>query len=102
MKISKSVPVVLLAVWLILIGVMQLANITLPLGEVIQGALAIITGVLILLRPISLSRSIGVILLAVWLLLTGLLAVTNLTFPARELIMALLAMSAGVTLLIAR
>ena len=45
---------------------------------------------------------LGNLLLAVWLLLTGLTAVTNITFSSRDLIMGVLALAAGVLLLLGR
>lgn len=45
------------------------------------------------------GRSWGVILLAIWLIVSGVLVITNLTFTLAAPIMALLAIAAGVALL---
>lgn len=48
------------------------------------------------------KRGLGVILLAIYLLLEGLAGLLGLTFPYRETLMALLALLAGVLLLLGR
>lgn len=45
---------------------------------------------------------LGNLLLAVWLVVTGLTAVTNITFSSRDLIMGVLALAAGILLLLGR
>ncbi len=47
-------------------------------------------------------RSIGMILLAIWLILTGLIAIFNLVFAGLSIIMGLLALAAGILILIGR
>jgi len=48
------------------------------------------------------NRSFGVILLCVWLILTGILSLTNFRFEAEHIIMGLLALSAGVLILLGK
>ncbi len=50
----------------------------------------------------KLSRNIGMLLLAVWLILTGLIPLLNLSFSGLGSVMAILAIAAGVLLLIGR
>ncbi len=45
---------------------------------------------------------IGNLLLAVWLILTGLFVVTNLSIPSRDVVMGVLALLAGVFLVLGR
>jgi hypothetical protein len=45
---------------------------------------------------------IGTILLAIWLILTGLTAFVRLSFPNRDRVMAVIALLAGIFLLIRR
>ncbi len=45
------------------------------------------------------NRSFGVILLCVWLILTGVLAVTNIRFEAASIIMGVLAIASGTLIL---
>ncbi len=47
---------------------------------------------------IKLPKNIGMLLLAVWLILTGVLELLNITFPARDILLELLAIAAGVLL----
>jgi hypothetical protein len=45
-------------------------------------------------------KKLGFILLAVWLILTGLFALVSVSFPARGTVMAILALAAGVLILL--
>jgi hypothetical protein len=47
-------------------------------------------------------RNLGITLLAIWLILTGLLPLLNISFPASGVVLALLAIAAGVLLLMGR
>ncbi len=51
---------------------------------------------------IRLTRNFGMLLLAIWLILTGLMPLLNLSFQGAGTIMAILAIAAGVLLLIGR
>jgi hypothetical protein len=48
------------------------------------------------------GKSWGIILLALWLLLYGLLAVTNFRFEAEHLVMGLLAIAAAIALFLGK
>lgn len=48
------------------------------------------------------TKRIGMLLLAIWLILTGLIGITDLSFNGLGLIMAILAIAAGVLILIGR
>jgi hypothetical protein len=50
----------------------------------------------------GLTRNIGMLLLAVWLILTGLIPLTNFSVSGLSTIMAVLAMVAGILILIGR
>lgn len=103
MKLSGGLGIILLAIWLILSGLLPLLSLNIPSGDVILAILAIAAGVLILL-PIraTLSKNLSLLLLSIWLILTGLLPLLNITFPASATILAILAVAAGVLLLIRR
>jgi uncharacterized membrane protein HdeD (DUF308 family) len=49
-----------------------------------------------------LTRRAGIIVLAIWLILTGLIQIFNISFTGEALIMGILAIVAGVLLLIER
>ena len=51
---------------------------------------------------IALTRNIGMLLLAIWLILTCLIALLSLTFSGLPILMAILAIAAGVFILISR
>jgi hypothetical protein len=48
------------------------------------------------------NRSFGVIALSIWAILSGALVLTNITFTAAPIILALLLIAAGVLLLLGR
>ncbi len=45
---------------------------------------------------VKLPKNLGMLLLAVWLVLTGVLGLFNINFPGREVLLGLLAIAAGV------
>jgi hypothetical protein len=49
-----------------------------------------------------LTRNIGMLLLAIWLILTGLIPLLNLNFSQLGTVMAILAVAAGVLILLGR
>ena len=50
----------------------------------------------------KLTRNIGTLLLALWLLLTGLVPLLNLSFSGAGTLMAILAIAAGVLIIVGR
>jgi len=53
-------------------------------------------------RSIRINRNIGFLLLAIWLILYGLVALFSLSFEGLGLLMGLLAIAAGIFILIGR
>ena len=51
---------------------------------------------------IRVNRNLGMLLLAIWLILTGLMPLLNLSFQGVGTVMAILAIASGVLLLIGR
>jgi hypothetical protein len=49
-----------------------------------------------------LTKNLGMLLLAIWLILTGLIALLSFSFQGLPLIMAILAIAAGVLILLGR
>ena len=99
---SRNLGTILLGIWLILTGLLPLITLTIPGSEIVLALLAIAAGVLLVFRPGQLSRTLGVILLCAWLILTGLLALTAIVIPGGEIVLALLAIAAGILILIGR
>jgi hypothetical protein len=50
----------------------------------------------------KITKNIGMLLLSIWLILTGLIALLNFSFQGLPLIMAILAIAAGVFILLGR
>ena len=49
-----------------------------------------------------LTRNVGMLLLGIWLILTGLLQIASISIPGIGIIMALLAIVAGILILMGR
>ena len=97
-----AIPV--LAIYLIAAGLLPLLNIELPSAGLILSGLAIAAGLLLLLGggQLRLPRSLGVILLAAWLILAGVLPLLQISLPSQEIVLGLLAAAAGILLLLRR
>ena len=93
----------LLAIWLILTGLTPLLNLNIPSSGMVLAVIAIVAGILILLeireKP---SKNIGRLLLSIWLIAMGLFPLLNVEFSAKDVIMAVVALVAGVMLLLGR
>ncbi len=50
----------------------------------------------------KLTRNLGLLLLAAWLILTGLIPLLNLSFSGLRTLMAILAIAAGVLIVVGR
>jgi UPF0716 family protein affecting phage T7 exclusion len=99
---SRYLGTILLGIWLILTGLLPLVTIKVPGAEIVLAILAIAAGVLLLLRPGQISRTLGVILLCAWLILSGLLAITSFAMPGGTVVLGLLAIAAGILILLGR
>ena len=103
MRITREPALLALAIWLILSGLVALLGLGFAGLGTVMAILAIIAGALLLLGGVRLaSRSLGAILLAAYLLLLGLLALVDLSFAGGEIVLAVLALAAGVALLLGR
>lgn len=100
MRLTDNLGLLLLGIWLILTGLLPLINLNIPAISLILNLLAVAAGVFLLLRPARVNRNIGVILLAVWLIATGLLPLLNLAIPG--IVLSLLAIGAGILILLGR
>jgi hypothetical protein len=54
------------------------------------------------MAKMKVTRSIGMLLLSIWLILTGLLGVVKFSFTGLDIIMAILAIAAGIFILLGR
>jgi FtsH-binding integral membrane protein len=103
MKLSGKLGTLLLAIWLILFGLVPLLNLNIPSSETILAIIAIVAGILIVLeireKP---TQNLGRLLLAIFLILMGLFPLLSITFPAQAIVINVLALAAGVLLLLGR
>ena len=54
------------------------------------------------MNKMKLTKNLGMLLLAIWLIVTGLTALLSLSFAGLPLVMAILAVAAGVLILLGR
>jgi hypothetical protein len=109
MRLNQNLGMLLLAIWLILISLLPLLGIGFAGLGVILDLLAIAAGILVMLAPtgrsrrwnsMGLNRNAGMLFLGIWLILTGLLPLLRLGIRGIDLILALLAIAAGVLILL--
>ncbi len=98
--LSKRVALIVLAVWLVATGLFALIDLTFTGSGLVLNILAIAAGVLILLQGDGWSARIGMILLAVWLVLNGLVPIAGISIQGINLVLNLLAIGAGVLILL--
>lgn len=89
---------ILLAIFLLLSGIITLFGVLFDGSGLVVGALAIVTGVLIIIdnKKKKVKDFLGGFLLAIWLLLVGLVAVIGLSFTFLPQIIAIAAIVASV------
>ena len=94
----------LLAIWLVATGLISLLNVSFPGANSILAILAIAAGVVIGLglRGKKLTSNLGMVLLALWLILDGVIPLLRLSFRGLDTLMALLAIATGGLLLFRR
>jgi hypothetical protein len=100
MNVNQNLGVILLSIWLIATGLLTFSGLDFAGEDLLLAGLAIIAGLLILIKPASLHRNVGVIILAIWLILIGLEQFVGVIFPAQDLILAVLAVAAGILILL--
>jgi hypothetical protein len=54
------------------------------------------------MNTMKLTKNLGMLLLAIWLILTGLIALLGFSFQGLPMIMGILAVAAGILILIGR
>jgi hypothetical protein len=109
MRLNQNAGMLLLAIWLILVGLLPLLGVGFGGLGVILALLAIAAGVLILLGPTRISRRLGsmglnrnpgILLLGIWLILTGLLPLLGVVTAGIDVVLAVVAIAAGVLILL--
>jgi hypothetical protein len=95
---------ILLGIWLIVTGLVNLGGIRFSGSSTIVAVLAVAAGTLFLLsdRSEKLSARMATILLGVWLVATGLVPLLHIRFSGSGVVLAVLAIASGVLMLIRR
>lgn len=103
-RYPSEVGLLLLAVWLILVGIVSLLGASLPGLGLVLDLLALVAGVLLLfgLRSPSPAGRVGMAFLALWLILSSLMSLLGASFPGSGVLLALLALVAGFLILLTR
>lgn len=100
--LSANLGVLVLSLWLIVTAVLLLTKISFANQGLILAILAVAAGVLLLLRQGGMSANLGWLLLSIWLVVQGAMVVLSISFNQSGVIMAVLALAAGVLLLLRR
>jgi len=95
---------ILLGIWLILSGLVHLGGISFSKSNMILALLGIVTGILFFIadRSEKVGTQIGSILLGTWLAAGGLMFLLNVHFTGSGVMFSVLAVAAGVMVLITR
>jgi hypothetical protein len=101
MKITRSTGMILLTAYLILVGILALFNIQFSGADTLVGILALAAGIVLLVQlPRGRwTRNLGIILLAIWLILEGLLGLFGFHFSGEGIVLGIIAIVAGAILL---
>jgi hypothetical protein len=102
MSLNKNLGLILLGIWLIVSGLLSLTAVGGPVLGIVVDILAIAAGVVVLIVWRSWSARIGMLLLGIWLIVSALLSLLSFGFPGSGVILAALALAAGVVILIER
>jgi hypothetical protein len=100
LKIHENIATALLGVWLIAVAVISLSDLNVPLISKLLPLVALAAGILFLLGSGKLTKSIGVFILGVWLILRGLTPFLYVKIPYYALIIDALAVIAGIFLIL--
>lgn len=95
---------ILLGVWLIVTGLISLAGLSFRGSYTIQALLAVAAGALLILADwkVNISGRIADIILGIWLVVMGLIPLLDIRFRESHTVLGLLALGAGVLVLIRR
>jgi hypothetical protein len=91
-----------LAIWLVAQGLVSLFRVNNPTMLLALPILAILSGVLLLLRirDSKPTVNLGFLLLSVWLILTGMIPLLNVGSLEISLVLAVLGLAAGILILV--
>ena len=102
-KLTSKLSYLLPGIWLLATGLIGLINLSFMSMGLIMAVLAIAAGAAMLLTLEGrAANNIGVILAGGWFLLTGLFSLISFSFSGLGLVMSLLAIAAGILLLLGK
>ncbi len=95
---------ILLGIWLVLTGLVHLGGVSFSKSGMILALLGIVTGILFFIadRSEKIGTQTGSILLGTWLVAGSLMSLFHVRFTGSSVILAVLAVAAGVMVLINR
>ena len=95
---------ILLGIWLIITGLIHLGGISLSKSGIILAVFGVVTGILFFIADSSekIGTQIGSILLGTWLVAGGLMSLFHVRFTGSGVVLAVLAVAAGVMAVITR
>jgi hypothetical protein len=101
-KAINNIGLGVLAAYLIIAGLTEVFRITFPGLSYILPLMAIIAGILILLRVRDSKAviNLGFLMLSIWLMLTGLMPLLNISVPEMVIVLAVLGVVTGILILI--
>jgi hypothetical protein len=104
MNWPERLGMIFLAVWLILVGLMPFIGMGVPFASEITIVLAILAGVLLLvgMKGRKTAAKFGIVLLAIWLIVSAAISLLGIMFPASGIILAVLAVISGILILAGR
>lgn len=103
MKLLSSIGTLLLSIWLVVTGLVALLGIGNKTVLHILPILAVAAGVLLLIENrSSLGKGLGMVVLAIWLILTGLRPLVGFHFSGEGVVLGIMAVVAGALLILQR
>lgn len=102
MKISEDLGSLLLGIYLSVSGLLSLSGLHIAVLSNLLPLVALVAGLLLLIGTGKLPKSLGIILLGVWLILKGLLPFIHVGFHYFAFLTDGLAIAAGILILLRR
>ncbi|MFH1942072.1 MAG: hypothetical protein ABIL68_08190 [bacterium] len=102
MKVSENLGTLFLGCWLVLGGFLSLLRVHVSVLDTLLPLFALAAGVLILLGSAKLTKSLGFLLLGIWLIARGVSPLLNVNIPYLSGVLDLLGLAAGLLILLKR
>lgn len=99
----KYYALLLLGIWLIVRSLLELLNVHFSYEKIVLACIALAAGVLLSTHELKEKlESIGTLLLGIWLIMGAVIVLFKFTFPSSQLVMPILAILAGLLLMVRR